>query len=86
MNCYPRNGYLRDIDFMHHIISPQSVPIFATSHLVGCIEYLWNSLEDKVDKSSVTETISVSLMGTLNSVYLIYSSDNLLLDIITFCP
>ena len=55
-----------------YIISPQSVPIFATSHLVGCIEYLRNSLEDKVDKSSVTETISVSLMGALNSVYLFF--------------
>ena len=33
-----------------YIISPQSVPIFATSHLVGCIEYYYNNLEDKVDK------------------------------------
>ena len=36
-----------------YIISPQSVVIFATSHLVGCIEYWYNSLEAKVDKSTV---------------------------------
>ena len=34
-------------------ISPQSVPIFATSNLVGCVVYSYNSLEDKADKSAV---------------------------------
>ena len=36
-----------------YIISPQSVAIFTTSHLMGCIEYQYNSLEDKVYKSAV---------------------------------
>ena len=41
------------------IISPQSVPIFPTSHLVGCIKYLYNSLESKVDKSAVATSYQV---------------------------
>ena len=53
-NCYPRNVQLRDPDFRRHkLYHPQSVPIFATSHLVACIKYHYNSLEDKVDKSTV---------------------------------
>ena len=42
-----------------YIISPQSVAIFATSHLVGCIEYKQKSLEDNVDKSAVATTYQV---------------------------
>ena len=42
-----------------YIISPQSVAIFATSHLVGFIEYQYNSPEDKVDKSAVATSYQV---------------------------
>ena len=42
-----------------YIILPQSVAIFATSHLVGCIEYQYNSLESKVDKSAVATSYQV---------------------------
>ena len=37
------------------IISPQSVPILATSHLVGCVEYFYkpsNTLETKLNRSA----------------------------------
>ena len=36
-----------------YIISPQTVPIFAISYLVGCIKYQYNSLEGKVEKNAV---------------------------------
>ena len=42
-----------------YILSPQSVAIFAIFHLVGCIEYYYNSLEDKVDKSAVATSYQV---------------------------
>ena len=42
-----------------YIISPQSVAIFATSHLLGCIEYWYNSLEDKIDKRAVATPYQV---------------------------
>ena len=42
-----------------YIISPQLVAMFATSHLVGCVEYYYNSLEDKVDKSAVATSYQV---------------------------
>ena len=60
MNCYPRNGQLRDLDFTRRILyHPQSVAIFATFHLVGCIEYYYKSLEDKADKTAVTTSCQV---------------------------
>ena len=37
-----------------YIISPQAVPIFTASHLVGCVEYYYNcNLEVKVERSAV---------------------------------
>ena len=42
-----------------YIISPQSVAIFATPHLVGCIEDYCKSLENKVDKSVVATSYQV---------------------------
>ena len=42
-----------------YIISLQSVAIFATSQLVGCIKYYYNSLEDKVDKRAVAKSYQV---------------------------
>ena len=42
-----------------YVISPQSVAVFATSGLVGCGEYQYNSLEDKVDKSAVATSYQV---------------------------
>ena len=42
-----------------YIISPQSVELFTTSHLVGCIEYYYNSFEAKVDKSAVATSYQV---------------------------
>ena len=54
MNCYLRNGQLRDPDF-----NPFSSNIRNIPSLVGCIEYQYNSLEDKVDKSAVATSYRV---------------------------
>ena len=43
-----------------YILSPQSVLMFATSHLVGCIKYYCNSLEDKIEKSAVATSYQVA--------------------------
>ena len=40
-------------------MSPQAVPIFATSYLVGCTKYQHNSLEDKVEKIAVATSYEV---------------------------
>ena len=37
----------------------QQYSIFATSQLVGCIEYQYNSLEDKDDKSAIARFYQV---------------------------
>ena len=34
-------------------MSPQAIPIFATSCLVGCIKYQYNSFEEKIEKIAV---------------------------------
>ena len=51
------------------IASPQSVAIFAISHLLRCIKYYHNSLEDKVDKSAVATSYQVDWIGyTLQNI------------------
>ena len=40
-------------------MSPQAVPIFATSYLVGCTKYQHNSLEEKVEKIAVATSYEV---------------------------
>ena len=50
--------------------SPQAVPISVTPHLVGCIEYYYNSFGDKVDKRAVPTSYQLGWIDyTLKDIF-----------------
>ena len=66
----------RSLFHTSQIISPQSVHLFTTSHLVGCIEYQYKSFEDKVDKSAVATSYQVGWIDNTLRTSLVRNSDN----------
>ena len=67
----------KKVGFIWH----QAVPIFATSHLVCCTEYEYNSLKNKFDKSEVTTSYQVdwidyTLQDILGQKFWQYNTQN----------
>ena len=58
-------------------ISPQSVAIFTTSYLVGCIKYYYNSLQDKVDRVQSQHPIKYIGLTIHSKTSLVRKSDNI---------